>query len=624
MLPCVLHTYVALLIRPRVCRCGGLEIPSTASLTAVLAPSESQSSHTRLGRYETLFRIASGGMAEVYAAQVRGVGGFQKLVAIKRMLPGLAEDDRFVQMFMDEGRLAANISSPYVISTLDLGRADDDSLYLVMELAVGVSLRALIRNTGAREEKLPLPIASAILAMSARGLHDAHEARTPTGDPLSIIHRDVSPHNVLVDIHGRALITDFGIAYALQRATQTRSGDMKGKVAYFAPEQALGQNIDRRVDVFALGVVGWELMTGQRLFQADNPLNILSKVVEAKIPDVRELNPEVPAALAEAIAGALQRNPEERFSTCGEFGDAVTRAVHSEMASPQDISVFVREYGGRALQRVEDGIRSALRDTVSTVEPEEIQDVDLAEATRVTRSTRAVRNWEPKTVASGALQGAHSEGEGRSRALASPGPLSPDSFTLSPRPRGTSANPKSRARPWVGITLGLVVTLGILFGWFLVTRGSLDGILGEPEIADEGSTATERATPPEEARLPPEELAPVAIETAPEVSEEAPEAISAGTGDSPSNAGGARSIRRSAGTGRNPSRGTGAQGTGAQGTGAGNTEASNTGESVQATPVEGANGSTTTQGSGSQQTGNSGGNSLLVGMEEFNNEVGSK
>lgn len=327
-------------------------------------------------------------MAEVYAGRVTGVGGFQKLVAIKRMLPGLAEDDRFVAMFMDEGRLAAHISSPNVISTLDLGRADDHTLYLVMELGVGVSLRTLMRNVAIQNRRIPSPVAHAILSMAARGLHDAHQATTPTGEPLSIIHRDVSPHNILVDVHGRARITDFGIAYALQRATQTRSGDMKGKVAYFAPEQALGNDIDRRVDVFALGVVGWEIFAGRRLFHADNPLNILQNVVEARIPRLDEIQSQASGPLADAVQRALARDPNDRTSTAGQLADAVQKAAGENMASPEEVGAFVRHFGGRQLQRLQDGIRSALRSSQENVEDEEISLSDMEEATRVSRSNR--------------------------------------------------------------------------------------------------------------------------------------------------------------------------------------------------------------------------------------------
>jgi len=190
------------------------------------------------GRYQTLFRIAAGGMAEVYAARALGEAGFQKLVALKRMLPHLTDDDRFVTMFMDEGKLAANIESPNVVSTLDLGRADDGSLYLVMELVVGTTLSTLLRNTAKAGESVPPPVACEIIAQAAQGLHDAHEARTPYGAPLQLVHRDVSPQNILVGVDGRIRITDFGVARAVLRRTKTSTGSSRGSSRTSRPSSA--------------------------------------------------------------------------------------------------------------------------------------------------------------------------------------------------------------------------------------------------------------------------------------------------------------------------------------------------------------------------------------------------
>ncbi|MDQ3036231.1 MAG: serine/threonine protein kinase, partial [Myxococcota bacterium] len=275
------------------------------------------------GRYEPLFRIASGGMAEVYAARVRGEAGFEKLVALKRMLPHLCDDERFVTMFLDEGRLAANISSPHVVSTLDLGRASDQSLYLVMELVIGATLHSLARNAIKTTAAVPVPIAIEVIAQAARGLHDAHEARTPLGEPLGIVHRDVSPQNILVGVDGRVRITDFGVARAMLRHTKTTTGELKGKFGYFSPEQCADVRVDRRSDVFSLGIVGWEILAGRRLFHAENPLAILEQVANAPIPDVRSIRPEVTPALAAIIARALDRDPGRRWATAGELERAI-------------------------------------------------------------------------------------------------------------------------------------------------------------------------------------------------------------------------------------------------------------------------------------------------------------
>jgi eukaryotic-like serine/threonine-protein kinase len=295
------------------------------------------------GRYQTLFRIAAGGMAEVYAARVRGEAGFQKLVALKRMLPHLTDDERFVNMFMDEGKLAANIESPNVVSTLDLGRADDGSLYLVMELVVGTTLSTLLRNVAKDGELCPIDVACEILAQAAQGLHDAHEAKTPFGAPLQLVHRDISPQNILVGTDGRVRITDFGVARAVLRRTKTSTGEFKGKLSYFSPEQCADRNLDRRSDLFSLGVVAWETLTTRRLFHAENPLAVLERVTRMPIPSAHTVRPEVPEAVAEVVAKALQRDRNERFDTALEFGQAL-RAAAQEAVGAGDRSQIGRAH----------------------------------------------------------------------------------------------------------------------------------------------------------------------------------------------------------------------------------------------------------------------------------------
>ena len=313
----------------------------------------------RFGRYETLFRIAGGGMAEVYAARILGEGGFEKVVALKRMLPTLAEDERFVTMFLDEGRVSSNISSPNVVQTLDLGRAEDDSLYLVMELVVGVPLSKLLREVLRSGKHLPVPIAVEILAQAANGLHDAHEAVTPMGEHLRIVHRDISPQNILVDRAGRTRITDFGVARAMQRHSHTQTGEVKGKMAYFAPEQATGGQLDHRVDIFALGIVAWETFTGRRLFKSENPLHTLQKITVDPIPQVKDVRTEIPEAINDCIMKALSRDPAGRFQSSRAFADAL-RAASPEPADRNAVGLCVNEHGGDALERLQHGLKLAL------------------------------------------------------------------------------------------------------------------------------------------------------------------------------------------------------------------------------------------------------------------------
>lgn len=313
----------------------------------------------RFGRYEALFKIAAGGMAEVFAARIRGEAGFEKLVAVKRMLPHLAEDEQFVDMFLDEARVAVHVSSPHVVQTLDLGRAEDGALYIVMELVVGSALSTLVRDVRRRNGRVPIPIAVELIAQAAQGLDDAHEARTPTGAHLGIVHRDVSPHNILVGADGRARVTDFGIARAMMRRTATAVGELKGKFAYFSPEQAEGKPLDHRADLFALGIVAWEAIMGRRLFAGDDSMDILSRVKSQPIPLLHTLDAEVPHAVSMAIARALERRVDDRYATAAEMAHAL-REANRPAPSARDISRWVNDAGGETLSRVRGLLDQAL------------------------------------------------------------------------------------------------------------------------------------------------------------------------------------------------------------------------------------------------------------------------
>lgn len=318
------------------------------------------------GRYEPLFRIASGGMAEVYAARIRGEAGFQKLVAIKRMHPHLASDATFVAMFLNEARLAAHIASPYVVQTLDLGRGSDGSLYIVMELVVGLSLAAFEHEEGWRA---PVPIALELMAQAAQGLDDAHEATTPAGDELGLIHRDVSPHNILVGIDGRARVTDFGIARAIHAPRlETNVKELKGKFGYMSPEQTRLHPLDRRSDLFSLGVVLWEMLVGERLFAERDPADCIRNVRNKGVPPPHEVAPGVPPAVSKVVLKALERLPSSRFQTGAEFADALRQVGRDELGGlprRKEISAFVKAAGGEELDRLQRLIRLGTEGTDS-------------------------------------------------------------------------------------------------------------------------------------------------------------------------------------------------------------------------------------------------------------------
>jgi serine/threonine-protein kinase len=286
------------------------------------------------GRYETMFRIGTGGMAEVFAARLCGEAGFERLAAIKRLLPHLAEDPQYVARFLDEGRLAARVVHPHVVQTLDLGRTDEGEPFLVLELIVGSCLDRLIRC----ESRPPLSVLLTWLSQSAEGLHAAHIARAPDGSPLGLVHRDVSPQNILVGLDGDARISDFGIAQAaLLKTARTPTGQVTGKFAYFSPEQAHTRTLDARSDVFSLGIVAWEALTGLRLFEADSPAQIIDRVRSQEIIAPHKICPNIPADVSEVVLSALHRNPAARTQSAQAFARALN-AVAKQLGDPASSS----------------------------------------------------------------------------------------------------------------------------------------------------------------------------------------------------------------------------------------------------------------------------------------------
>ncbi len=465
-------------------------------------PAVSREFGRRFGRYETLFRIAGGGMAEVYAARILGEGGFQKVVALKRMLPTLAEDERFVTMFLDEGRVAANIASPNVVQTLDLGRADDDSLYLVMELVVGVSLGRLVRGALKEGKYLDVPIAAKLVAEAARGLHDAHEATTPMGEPLHIIHRDVSPQNILVDRAGRTRITDFGVARAMQRHSHTQTGEMKGKMAYFAPEQAVGGDLDRRLDVFALGIVAWEVFSGRRLFKGENPLQTLKKITEAPVPSLRRFRPEIPEAVDAAILKALERDREQRWPTALAFARALEAAVETP-ATTADIGEAVKAFGGAPLDDLDLNLKRALSGEISamgqTIEPGVDDSPTVMERTPL--STSAILPSQVSSSGAAPITGA----------------------------TGLVGQPEKRSLV-LPLALGAVVALAAGVGAFFALQGGTTPTTVEPAAAPAATTGAVPPLAPPSDPEPQAAAAPVAepeavVDTEELGTEEAPEEV---------------------------------------------------------------------------------------------------
>ncbi|MEI9940612.1 MAG: serine/threonine-protein kinase [Pseudomonadota bacterium] len=322
------------------------------------SPAKHLSSGSPLGRYELLLPIAKGGMAEVWAARLHGTRGFQKVVAIKTILSGAIDDARMEEMFLVEAELAAQIHHPNVVGTIDLGE-HDGVLYLVMEWVDGESLNVLMQKA-ANHGGVPLAIGVNLIGQACQGLYAAHQLRDDQGALLGVVHRDVSPHNVLVTFSGTAKLVDFGIAKATSQASSTEAGEVKGKFAYMAPEQVRAQPVDARTDLFALGILLYQITTGKHPFRGENPAETLQNICADRGPTPPSaFLPEYPAELEAVVLKALAKNPDQRFFSANDMLTALEKAMPGPLEASFEVQVaeYLKQlFGTRASER-----RTALR-----------------------------------------------------------------------------------------------------------------------------------------------------------------------------------------------------------------------------------------------------------------------
>jgi serine/threonine-protein kinase len=323
-----------------------------------------------IGRYAIFGELASGGMATVHLGRLLGPVGFSRIVAIKRLHDQFAADPEFVSMFLDEARLAARVRHPNVVQTLDVVAADG-KVFLVMDLVHGESLAQLIRAAAIERRPIDSTIVAAILSGALHGLHAAHEATGEDARPLGIVHRDVSPQNILVGLDGVARVLDFGIAKATMQVSQTASGTLKGKIAYMAPEQLTGGKVTRRTDIFAAGIVLWEAIARRRLFQGPSGPDIVMKVLSAPIPPPSHVVEGVSAALDEIVLRALEREPESRYATAREMAIDLQRRVGIAAASDvgEWVELTARDPLAKRAQRVAEIEQSEDLVPVASVRP---------------------------------------------------------------------------------------------------------------------------------------------------------------------------------------------------------------------------------------------------------------
>jgi len=316
----------------------------------------------QLGRYELVHRIDVGGMAEIFLAVEHGPMGFERLVVIKRALPHLAATPAFREMFLQEARFVARITHPNIVQIHELGESGGTA-FIAMEHVLGATFRDLVRTAIHAQRPFPPGVCVALMAQACAGAHAAHELTDPQGKPLGLVHRDISPHNLMVTAGGHVKLLDFGIAKATEvGAESTRAGAVKGKLHYMSPEQLLQRRLDRRSDVFALGIVAWELLTQRRLFKRQHDLATMKAIIEGSPRDPRELRPELPAPMALVVVKALATAPDDRFPTADAFRRALEQAADEAglRHGLDEVAVVVEELMGKGLRASELEVKEAV------------------------------------------------------------------------------------------------------------------------------------------------------------------------------------------------------------------------------------------------------------------------
>jgi serine/threonine-protein kinase len=451
-----------------------------------------------LGRYELLGALARGGMATVYLARHSAEAGFQRLFAVKVLHDHLADDEDFVSMLLDEARIAALLHHPNVVPIVDVG-SQDGIYYVVMEYVEGCSLGGLLKKfRNERPARLIIPIVLDVLA----GLQAAHSIRDEDGNLLNLVHRDVSPQNVMIGVDGSARLTDFGIARAESRIMSTRPGQFKGKLAYMAPEQVMGgDKIDRRTDIFAAGSMLWSALTARRLFLADSDAITLSNILQMPIPPPSTIGLKPSASLDATIGRALERDMDKRFQSAEDMEEALREAAvaASCLGSRREVAAWVQEGFGEELVERRKAVRAALDEGRPTLD-----------------SIISVSGLMP-TV--GSFTPSQLDGP-------TPSSISIASSISGSRPAVPPAE-KTRSRVMVGA--GIVVGLAVIAGVVLATWASEPKVAESSPAAETGDPAVKpaptetfadvsarRADPAEETETPAEPAVPATASAKPE------------------------------------------------------------------------------------------------------------
>ncbi len=297
-------------------------------------------------RYTITERLDHGGMAEVFRGVAESMEGFKKSVAIKRILPNLTKNQKFVQMFLDEARLSLFLQHANIVQVFDISKTPDNAYFLVMEFVDGCNLKALIERQKQKNKRIEIAHTIYIMIEACKALQYAHTLEHPeTNEPLGIVHRDISPPNILLSKNGEVKVVDFGLAKASSQIESTDPGVVKGKFSYLSPEAASGLEVDHRADIFAVGIIMWELFTGRRLFYGETDYQTVELVRQAKVPSIAALNPEIEPELEQIVRKSLAKEPDDRYQSAADFGDALAQYLFSRRmkVTARDIANLVRD-----------------------------------------------------------------------------------------------------------------------------------------------------------------------------------------------------------------------------------------------------------------------------------------
>ena len=414
-------------------------------------------------------------MAGVYVARAVGVAGFERLIAVKVLHPHLAHEEEFISMFLDEARLAARIRHPNVVPTTDISDTQDAGYYLVMDYIEGDHLGAMLQSAYKAGERLTIPVSLRIVMDALAGLGAAHALTDDSGRRINLVHRDISPHNIMVGTDGIARLTDFGVAKAEVRLSTTREGQFKGKLAYMSPEHASSGETDQRSDLFSMGIILWECLTGRRLFRSENHAATLNLICLEPIPSPSSVDPSL-APFDALLAKALDRDPAQRFQTAEDFADAVEHQAPGAggLATARTVAKMVRSYAAEKLAKDRELIQSSIAAlSLASAEPES--------------PTRLGRTPEPETIG---IEDMEEVLEPRHTAATQP-----------LQSIATAAAPQPSRGPWIALAIAALAVAGVALAYSFVGRN------------DSGVTSSTISDAP---YAPPSTVATAAPEVAPE------------------------------------------------------------------------------------------------------------